>query len=434
MPEKAVIPGNPVPYCVLLKSFSFKFTIFSIDPSNMRKTVKINKTFLILFVILTFVVYSGCTGAFSGDNTGTVTINLGGASSGNRVAYDGPPDAQMLEYMKFEITFSGSGGNISISAEGERTVRATIPVGFYNVKVDAFIIGDNVHYATGSSTVDVKAGQSNLVSVTMGPAPEHDYPFLETYTVTFDGNGGTGAVPPYVVYSGDTISVPVDPTRTGYECIFDGWFKEAGLTNAWNFQTDIVDANITLYAKWRPYEIGDTGPGGGTIFYRAPAGFNVQGYLEGVGATAYLNFNSYTAYYLETSTSWVTGPEWATGTGTNQIIPSLSQSPGDTTDWDVGRGRLNTAIIIAHGLDNGYTTPIASACMAIGADWFLLSKNELNALHDERIIIGITEARSWTSSQVNAGEAWQQLTNTPNKSPEQSVKDSVSTARAIRAF
>ena len=46
------------------------------------------------------------------------------------------------------------------------------------------------------------------------------------------------------------ITKPEDPTRTGYT--FKGWYKDAALTQEWNFETDTVTADITLYAKWEP--------------------------------------------------------------------------------------------------------------------------------------------------------------------------------------
>lgn len=67
------------------------------------------------------------------------------------------------------------------------------------------------------------------------------------YTVTFESNGGS-AVTAIEVESGKTFTAPAVPTRSGYA--FDGWFKEAALTNPWVFETDVVTGNITLYAKW----------------------------------------------------------------------------------------------------------------------------------------------------------------------------------------
>ncbi|MGD8399593.1 MAG: leucine-rich repeat protein [Bacillota bacterium] len=44
------------------------------------------------------------------------------------------------------------------------------------------------------------------------------------------------------------ITARTDFTRTGY--VFAGWYKEADCTNQWNFGSDAVTDDITLYAKW----------------------------------------------------------------------------------------------------------------------------------------------------------------------------------------
>ena len=67
------------------------------------------------------------------------------------------------------------------------------------------------------------------------------------YTVTFESNGGSGVKSKSAEYN-TTITAPANPTKTGYT--FVGWYKEAGLTNVWNFANDKVTGNITLHAKW----------------------------------------------------------------------------------------------------------------------------------------------------------------------------------------
>ena len=69
------------------------------------------------------------------------------------------------------------------------------------------------------------------------------------YTVTFDAQGGS-AVLPLKVEQGKTIAKPTDPTKNGFT--FGGWYKESAYTTPWNFATDTVTADITLYAKWTP--------------------------------------------------------------------------------------------------------------------------------------------------------------------------------------
>jgi len=67
------------------------------------------------------------------------------------------------------------------------------------------------------------------------------------YNVTFNSNGGT-AVAPIQAYYDEKINAPTVPTRSGY--MFGGWYKEAALTNAWIFSTDVIQGDLTLYAKW----------------------------------------------------------------------------------------------------------------------------------------------------------------------------------------
>jgi len=73
---------------------------------------------------------------------------------------------------------------------------------------------------------------------------------INTYTVTFDSQGGS-AVPGKTAVYYTTIPAPVLPSRAGYT--FGGWYKDAGCTAAWSFATDRVLGNTTLYAKWTAY-------------------------------------------------------------------------------------------------------------------------------------------------------------------------------------
>jgi uncharacterized repeat protein (TIGR02543 family) len=71
--------------------------------------------------------------------------------------------------------------------------------------------------------------------------------YSDTYSVAFDSQGGSAVQPVYPLHN-TIITAPVVPARAGYS--FAGWYKEATCVNAWNFATDTVTADITLYAKW----------------------------------------------------------------------------------------------------------------------------------------------------------------------------------------
>lgn len=74
-------------------------------------------------------------------------------------------------------------------------------------------------------------------------------PVVNYYTVTFNANGhGLAPSPITNVKEGTTISSPSDPSALGY--IFEGWYKESSCIYAWNFASDTVNSDLTLYAKW----------------------------------------------------------------------------------------------------------------------------------------------------------------------------------------
>lgn len=68
-----------------------------------------------------------------------------------------------------------------------------------------------------------------------------------TYTVTFDTDGGS-SIPSQTVAAGGKVTKPSNPTKSG--STFDNWYKNAAKTQLWNFATDTVTADTTLYAKW----------------------------------------------------------------------------------------------------------------------------------------------------------------------------------------
>ncbi len=77
------------------------------------------------------------------------------------------------------------------------------------------------------------------------------------FVVTFNSMGGSQISPAYLA-NGDKITLPENPTLKRH--IFDGWYKDEGLTEAWDFDNDVVTANITLYAKWQSIPVPSNYP------------------------------------------------------------------------------------------------------------------------------------------------------------------------------
>jgi hypothetical protein len=97
--------------------------------------------------------------------------------------------------------------------------------------------------------------QASTSSIAKPALGAKDYDELIVY---FDSNGGTD-VPPEVVYSGNSVTKPDDPTKDGYT--FDAWYSDPGLTQPYDFGEQSLAKSATetsthgaytmvLYAKW----------------------------------------------------------------------------------------------------------------------------------------------------------------------------------------
>ncbi|WP_342542783.1 S8 family serine peptidase [Paenisporosarcina sp. FSL H8-0542] len=92
---------------------------------------------------------------------------------------------------------------------------------------------------------------------------------INSYAVSFDSQGGSAVDSKTAIFN-TTVGEPTAPTRKGYT--FAGWYKDAAGQVAWNFATDKVTGNVTLYAKWllnspviNPIDDNDTKISGTTV-------------------------------------------------------------------------------------------------------------------------------------------------------------------------
>ena len=70
---------------------------------------------------------------------------------------------------------------------------------------------------------------------------------VEKFTVSFDTQGGS-SIDSQEVEKGKFATRPEDPTRTNYS--FTGWYKEASCENDFDFETEAIVADTTIYASW----------------------------------------------------------------------------------------------------------------------------------------------------------------------------------------
>jgi hypothetical protein len=178
--------------------------------------------------------------------------------------------------------------------------------------------------------------------------------------------------------------------------------------------------------------VGDTGPGGGVVFYVQAAGGTFA-----CGATL-----TSTCKYLEAApANWLTGTtgdpirSWATdtdpGVGTGNQVTAVTGARGTA----IGSGYKNSLAVVAQ-TGNAAATSAAVLSRAYEGnsktDWYLPTKNELNELFLERARVGITTGDYWSSSESNDDTSWlQRFTDGSTVVP---AKGDLAFVRPVRAF
>ncbi|MFV0352440.1 MAG: InlB B-repeat-containing protein [Oscillospiraceae bacterium] len=136
---------------------------------------------------------------------------------------------------------AATGADDKYFATPETTETLTAALGS-TVKGQAKSFVGYAHNAATGNTQGVVANSPKLV-IKM-------YYDIQSYTVKFDSQGGTQVASIPNIKAGTVLAgqQPANPTRTGFT--FVGWYKESAGTNAWNFNSDVVNSDITLYAVW----------------------------------------------------------------------------------------------------------------------------------------------------------------------------------------
>lgn len=130
----------------------------------------------------------------------------------------------------------------------------------------------------------------------------------KSYTVEFVTNGGSDIAKHSYKYM-SPVTKPTDPTKLGYD--FLGWHSDSDFQAAWNFSSDKVSSDLTLYAKWEliNYQINYNLDGGNTT--TNPSGYNVKSSIELLDDPIKVGY-VFSGWYLEdTYTTKVTqiGPD-----------------------------------------------------------------------------------------------------------------------------
>lgn len=229
----------------------------------------------------------------------------------------------------------------------------------YQLTVDAQL-GDQFYFCRVSATGGATSVDTNTVKVTGTATP------AKSYTVSFDT--AIGAAPASVsVVGGQKAAKPADPAADGYELV--GWYTTAAFATAWDFASDTVTADMTLYAKWASvaaidqmedavYQIGYHGwankPGNvsdfGVLTY-TPSGTDIAVTGEAKWISGFTGFNTTVpaeqeGYY---AAFVVPVPSGLTATGTIATFTGSAPVNAQVSNLDVVNGKSYLSMLFRLG-------------------------------------------------------------------------------------
>ena len=140
---------------------------------------------------------------------------------------------------------------------------------------------------------------------------------INSYTVSFDSNGGSSVATQSVTYN-TAVPKPADPSKTGFT--FAGWFTDKDGKNAYDFSSKVT-GDITLYAKWNinSYTVSFDSNGGSSV------------------AAQSVNYNTAASKPADPSMTGYTFAGWFTDKDCTTAYDFSSKVTGDITlyaKWD----------------------------------------------------------------------------------------------------
>ena len=411
---------------------------------NNRGTLSANSSNGITIVASTYTLtYNGNGGIVLGNASTSTTVNAGSAvtlpsASRDYYTFNGwytaasggtylgttnnsytPPSTTTIyaqwSAISYTVTFNANGGSVSpTSSSGTNSGGVVLPtpsrtnysfLGWYTASSGGTYIngGGNTYYPTASVTLYAQWQ-------------------INTYTVTWDANGGSVSPTSSSVNAGSSVTAPT-PTRSGYTCT--GWW------NSTSGGTKIVDvgssytpgSTTTLYAQWTVTPIVPTisslsvtnsstltyvnwtvdyqdtysisvnpatgGAGGGSSF-TGTADADRQKYIgthtAGTTYSISLTVTSSTGHTATSSISWTApgGGGGSTAPATPTGLTACNNGSGTNLSWNAVSGATSYELLYqssstqytGDGADfTGITIPSATVGVSGSWYWFVRARN-----------------------------------------------------------
>jgi hypothetical protein len=148
---------------------------------------------------------------------------------------------------------------------------------------------------------------------------------------------------------------------------------------------------FTVTAAAVVFTVGQTGPGGGKIFYVAPAPFSC-----GPTLAATCSYLEYAPATWNNPNGTIVNDYWIAGTDGSSIPGALGTA--------IGTGLKNSLAIQARNSGRAAATRCLEYRGGGFDDWYLPSRFEADQIFGQATLLGYVSYNTWTSSEVAASD------------------------------
>jgi hypothetical protein len=289
---------------------------------------------------------------------------------------------------------TSSSGSYTTFADGTSTSTSATVTGLTNSTAYYFKVAATNSVGTGSNSAASAAATPTLPTQIVTWSPTTALTTAQSpNTPLAPSSSGDGAIT-YGVQSAGTTGCTIDAlTGVLFFTTAGNCMVRATAATTSNYLTGHIDATFTITtatcAMGGACIVGNTGPGGGTVFYVHASG------TFACGATL-----ASTCKYLEAAptsgtSAWTDASYAWSGNTTGENLNSRGTA--------VGSGYKNTAAMVAQSSTANRAGTIARAYRGPNnlSDWYLPSKDELNQLYIKRATVGgFVSNDYWSSSEV----------------------------------
>jgi len=251
------------------------------------------------------------TGLVTALKAGTTTVTVKTAGG---VSISANCTITVNEAATHTVSFNMNGHGDQIAAQtvrkGDKATKPTEPT------ASGWTFGGWYADATFSTAFDFNTA-INADTTIYAKWTQNITPPATTYTVSFNMNGHGSQLGDLAVETGSTVTKPADPAAIGY--MFGGWYKDTAFTTAWNFDTDTITENTTLYALWVQ----------NTTVYTIIAGANgewTKGSTTGLAFTSDAPFDKFYSVKVDGSTIAATNYTAEAGSTKITLVPAYLET------------------------------------------------------------------------------------------------------------